>query len=352
MNTPALRTATMAALALPPVMEQGAPDWVHLLPAREGAIRTFDGRGPYRLADAEAVIAASLEDTRGIPIDENHATDLAAPKGGMSPARGWIIGLEAREDGIWGEVEWTAAGRALVEDRSYRGLSPVFRHDQHGEISRLLRASLTNVPNLRGLTALHSEQDLPMTDMEKIAEALGLTAAASADEALAAIASMKGEGEAPALQSAMTVLGTALGVEADVDQVVAAAIAAKAGADGTVALQAQVSSLTAERDGLKAEKARTASEAYVDAEMAKGRVGLNATTRDTFVTLHMEQSVQAQKIVEGLSIVGPGATKLERKGEVAGGSVALNAEQLGAAKVLGISPEDYAKTLAAEKAIA
>jgi phage I-like protein len=36
----------------------GAPEWVHLVPA--GRFSGVDGRGPYTLADPAAVIAASL----------------------------------------------------------------------------------------------------------------------------------------------------------------------------------------------------------------------------------------------------------------------------------------------------
>ena len=47
MTTPPnpLTLAMAAAMDLPD--EAAAPDWVHLLPAAQGSIRTFDGRGPY-----------------------------------------------------------------------------------------------------------------------------------------------------------------------------------------------------------------------------------------------------------------------------------------------------------------
>jgi phage I-like protein len=83
------------------------PEWVHLRPTAKGAILTFDGRGPYTVLSAEEVIANSLRDPRGIPIDENHSTNLAAPEGREAPVRGWVAQMEARADGIWGRVEWT-----------------------------------------------------------------------------------------------------------------------------------------------------------------------------------------------------------------------------------------------------
>jgi phage I-like protein len=135
----------------------GAHEWIHLLPA--GLVSTNDGRGPYKVPNAQQLATTSLLASQGrLPIDESHATDLAAPNGQPAPARGWIVDLQARVDGLWGRVEWTKAGAQLLSDRAYRFISPVIRHTQDGTVTQLLRASLTNVPNLIGLTALNQEQ--------------------------------------------------------------------------------------------------------------------------------------------------------------------------------------------------
>lgn len=131
------------------------PEWVHLLPA--GPIRTLDGRGPYRVASMQA-IARMLPAGSKLPIDENHATDKGGKALGMpAPARGWIVALQARDSGLWGKVEWTGEGRRLMLDRAYCGISPVILHSKAGQVMQVLRASLTNTPNLQGLTALHSQ---------------------------------------------------------------------------------------------------------------------------------------------------------------------------------------------------
>lgn len=143
--------ALCSAVALPAA--SAVPEWVHLLPA--GDIRTNDGRGPYRVGNVKGLIAASLAFGK-LVLDENHATDLAAPKGEAAPARGWIIDLQQRPDGIWGRVQWTAAGRQIMADQAYRGISPVIQHMQDGTITAILRASLTNTPNFAGLVTLHS----------------------------------------------------------------------------------------------------------------------------------------------------------------------------------------------------
>ena len=122
-----------------------APEWIQLLPA--GTFRGVDGRGPYRVAAPQAVIEASLSAGK-LPIDENHATEHAAKTGAASPARGWIVGMEARPDGVWGRVEWNPTGVQLMAEKAYRGISPVFYHLPNGNVLRIASAALTNKPNL------------------------------------------------------------------------------------------------------------------------------------------------------------------------------------------------------------
>lgn len=153
----------------------GAPEWVHLLPA--GEVRTNDGRGPYRTGDLAALAAHSMKSAGGkLVLDENHSTDLAAPHGRSAPARAWIVELQQRGDGVWGRVRWTPSGRQLVEAGEYRGISPVIAHRKDGTVTAILRASLTNTPNLSGLTSLHSAIDDHREDSRKrVMAALGFS---------------------------------------------------------------------------------------------------------------------------------------------------------------------------------
>lgn len=344
-RTPDPQIALAAALDLPD--GEGAPDWVHLLPAGGSAIRTFDGRGPYRLTDPAAVIAASWpspdpRDAKGLLVDENHAQDKAAPLGMPSPARGRIVELQARADGIWGRINWTDAGRALVADHAYGGISPVFHHDMTGKVLRILRASLVNNPNLQGLAALNQETQVTFS-APKLAAAVGLKPEATEDEILAALPKPD-----TALQSAMAEIGTALGVDgANSVAVLAAVKATKAGTDSVAVLQGQVTALQSELTSLKETGKRSASEAYVDGEIARKRIGLNAATRDTYIALHMEQPDTAKKLIEAMPCLdASGANALP---PVKDGEIALNAEQRQAARVLGIPEADYLATLKSER---
>jgi len=138
-------------------LQQHAPEWIELLPA--GKFVGRDGRGPFQVSNAEAVIAATdaLRMEAGLPIDYDHATDFAAPSGRRAPAAGWIRAIEVRERALWGKVEWTTHGSAAVATHEYRYISPVFEYSQNGEVQRILRAALTNNPNLY-LTAISARE--------------------------------------------------------------------------------------------------------------------------------------------------------------------------------------------------
>ena len=161
----------------------GAPEWLHLVPA--GTFSGADGRGPFVVPDPAALIAATHG--RKLPIDENHAIDLVGAKGGASPARGWVVELQNRDDGIWGRVEWTDEGKRLVEGRAYGFLSPVFLHTRSKphRIARLERVALTNDPNITDLKSLHAKEEAKME--EELRQALGLDNKADASAIVEAV---------------------------------------------------------------------------------------------------------------------------------------------------------------------
>ena len=161
--------------------------WVHLVPA--GTFHGRDGRGPYKLDNAASVISESrkIAGARQMPIDYDHAIDLAAPQGGSAPAAGWVKGLQARTDGIWGLVDWTPRAAQQLSQREYRYISPVFMHTHDGTVTALQRASLTNNPNLDQLTALASMETKTMDALAIICKELGMPETASTEEILAKI---------------------------------------------------------------------------------------------------------------------------------------------------------------------
>ena len=195
------------------------PEWIELLPP--GEFEGRDGRGPFRLSNPERVIAATraLQMDAGLPIDYDHATDFGAPEGRPAPAAGWICDLENRGGALWGKVEWTAHGADAVAMREYRYISPVFEYAKSGEVVRLLRAALTNNPNLY-LTAISTKSAKPRSDergdtlragldnenmetfQSDLQNLLGLGAESTLDELLAAVRELAVKKQLPGEQAA------------------------------------------------------------------------------------------------------------------------------------------------------
>ncbi|WP_242415081.1 phage protease [Sphingomonas panni] len=285
----------------------GVPEWVHVLPT---TARTVDGRGPYRIDDAAALMSASLPVGGKLVLDECHATDLATPTGGAAPARGWIVALQSRDDGIWGRVEWTGTGRQMIEDRQYRGVSPVITHRKDGTVTGILRASLTNTPNLTGMVSLHHQTENDMDLRQALAELLKLGGDADDAAILAAIRTKMGDGgdaAAVALQSALKPIALAAGLAEDADAAaVLAGVQQLAGGDDNVtALQSEIVGLTGKIAALETEGKRTAATAFVDAAIAAGRVGVRAA-RDEYIALQMAEPARAGKLIAAMPIVAPG----------------------------------------------
>lgn len=311
MTRPASSLALCAAL--PVEAGEDAPEWVHLLPA--GAVTTNDGRGPYTVASMAALAEASLKPGQKLVLDECHSSDLAWKVSGSAPARGWIVALEARDDGLWGRVEWTPTGRQLMAEKAYAGISPVIHHDKYNRVHLLLRASLTNTPNLQGLTALHSE-DNTMDWKAMLIELLGLDSAA--DDA-AIEGALKNKMAQPALQS--------------VDLLTHPTV---------VALQSEITNLTTKLNSVTEDQSRKDATAFVDAAIAEGRAGLKPV-RDEYIALHMRDAGQAKKLIEAMPKLS--GTVLDGGDPPAAKDGALTAEDRQVMALFNISEEEYRASL-------
>ncbi len=191
-------TATTFALntELRPLLEaiaaqKAAPLWVELIPAGK-AVAGRDGR-EWLNANPKQIVDAFAKNAAYLPIDLEHSTEHKAPKGEPAPAVGWLKALQAREGGaIWGLVEWTDEGRALLEAKAYKYLSPVFSFNTaNKQITQLYSAGLTNQPNLH-LTALNQRinnfiGEEAMSVSPAICTALGLPAQATEEQTVSAI---------------------------------------------------------------------------------------------------------------------------------------------------------------------
>jgi phage I-like protein len=312
-NLPAMTEITAHLFqALDPAADS-APGWVHLLPA--GTFSGADGRGPFDAGDLAALIAASMAAGQ-LPIDENHATDLAGKQGQPAPARGWITAMEARDDGVWGRVEWTASGQALLADKAYRGISPVFLATKDGgQVTRILRAALTNDPNLP-LKTLHTRsQDM---DLSAFRTALKLPEAADGAAILAAVTAlhMRSTETDAALARLAKAAGAPDGADADALMTHLQAQAAKiAGAGDAAKLADTVVQLQTQLDTLKSAQAKAEAVRVIDAAITAGKP--IKALRDHYIARHQADPAGVAKELEAMPSLHEGGVKAPARGREA-----------------------------------
>lgn len=323
-----------------------APEWVQLVPA--GTFTGVDGRGPYHLRDPQAVIATSLHHFGGrLPIDENHAIDLKAPKGEPSPARGWIVELQEREGSIWGRVEWTEEGARLVAGKAYRGISPCIYRNAAGDIVAVGRASLVNQPNLRQLATLH-HQDHNMDLIAQLRAALGLGADASEADVLAAVAANKTVVDTHSASIKTIAKAAGLSDTLAADGIAAELQSRQSGTDQAAAqLRQTVVDLQSQLTTLQSTSAKKDATRFVDDAIAAGRAGV-FPLRDHYIEQHMKDPARVEKEIGALPILNGRQTRPPAS-DLADPVAALSDDQLKVCELMGVDPAEFAKTAKTQK---
>lgn len=262
-----LISSLLFALDAPPA-DRAVPQRIRVIPA--GEFRSVDGRGPWHVDDAALVIANSFARMTRLPVDENHSTQIAAKEGGAGPARGWIVKLTAEDDGIWAEVEWTEAGRALISDGAYAFLSPVMAHTAAGRVLALRSVALTNQPAVPELSLLTASNEDDIVDLKALRAALGL--AESADEAAILAAATNARIVATAHQAELTRIATAAGLQAGVSaDVLVTTLTARAAAGDPADLARRVVELETSLTAVTKQQLLKDATALVDAALADGK---------------------------------------------------------------------------------
>jgi phage I-like protein len=320
------------------------PSSVELIPAGS-LIQGRDGR-KWKNSRPREVALNSMARLPKLVIDENHATDLAAPKGGSSPAMGWMTNLRTGEGGsIWADVSWTKRGEQAVLNREYSFISPVFLHDGQGEITTVLRAALTNSPNLQ-LPALNSEkkpelinEEIPMN--KELCAALGLGETATGAEILAAVQALQS-------RAALNAAGEPRGKSAQTDtsRVDLAAYAPRADLN---ALEARALAAENQLAELNAAGLKKDAEAAVD-EAIKNRKIAPANREEYLAFCATKEGLEKMKNIFSKSpaIIGT-ETQAPEGSPPEGGAAALNAEELGLAKAMGYTAEEFQKIKGGKK---
>ena len=364
-------------LELPP---GAAPEWVQLMPA--GDLSARDGRR-WKLTDAAAVVEASRSraGATDLVFDYGHQTDYARENGQPAPAAGWIRELQARADGIWGRVEWTERAAASIKAREFRYVSPTFQHTKAGVVTEVLRAALTNNPALdlpalaqrtkndddpNGGGTMHEQlkrilaklglkpdsepttaeadaalariDPAPPIDMAALATALGLAAASSAADVLAAAKKRGGE------------LAKALGLAetATADEVLAAAKAARTStaSDNPTAYvpRAEFDRVASQLNELQTSRADEQATAAVDGAIKDGKL---APAQRDWGLASAKKDLDAFKsyVASAPVIVTPATAAPAPAGDP---EAALTGEELSVCRSMGLSEDAFKAARAAD----
>ncbi|MDR0710152.1 MAG: phage protease, partial [Spirochaetaceae bacterium] len=229
----------------------------------------------------------------------------------------------------WADVEWTEKGRDALNKKEYRYISPVFYSDEQGEINCILRAALTNTPNLQ-LPALNSEQPKNITTedfMDKeLCAALGLAETATVNDALAVIEKLK-----TAQNAAQSIDLTAYAPRVELNTALERAVSA----------EKQVADLNAAQ--LKKE-----AEAAVDEAVKAGKIP--PALKDTYINMCATQAglEQFKDIAAKTPAIIDGKPQAPA-GTPPASEVSLNAEDAAFAKAAGYSVDEWKKIREAGK---
>lgn len=315
---------------------------VKLLPI--GKIVLRDGRGPYMIRDkahAEQIVAATRAflGSADFNFDYDHQVAFAAKPGvgGTAVAAGWVkpADLTVQDDGIYADVDWTAAATQKLVAREYRYLSPLFMAAKSGEVLRLTNAALVNIGaiDLPAIAAGFSNDGDTM-DLTAIAAALGLPATATVEDIAAAATAVKAKADAPSTSTIAVAAG--LAADATVEQIAASVTSLKAGQVDMSAyvpltvvqpMQAQLKQLNSDR--LKKQVGDLVAAGVVVPEKEQA-------TLDWFE----KDEVAASAFFKDMpAIVQPGALLDGRKPSAK--FTTLSADEIAACEMTGTSHEDF-----------
>ena len=370
-----------ALLATSFALSSAAVGEAQLLPSGKFAAR--DGRpGPgkkWEVSHAQGLkLAAAINAVAAqtpIVIDYEHQTLRADANGKPAPAAGWIHSAQWRDgQGLFAQVEWTAAAKASIAAGEYRYISPVIvSDDETGEVTGVLLAALVNHPALLGMEAVATEvmaqlatrfppsatpphvtaqQEPPAMSTLLAALIAGLGLAAGADDAavIAAVTALKAKADTPPPKAALpAALSTALGLQADADEVAAlsAVTTLKAGSSTTTQL---VASLQGEVNALKAENGSRALTELLNRAVKEEKIA--PASREQYAAIGRNDLAALTALIAALPAIPglSGQSGGRDRGPAQQIDALSGAEALRVAAQMGVSPDAWNKHLAAKKA--
>lgn len=367
-----MRILTALLAATLPLATNGL---VQLLPAGQFAAR--DGRPgagkKWKITDAQgATLAASLNAITAqtpVVIDYEHQTLHAPANGQPAPAAGWIKRAEWRAgQGLFADVEWTAAAKAAIQAGEYRYISPVITYSADGTVQGVAMAALTNYPALLGMdAALAHLSALTITPTETPAmnplllallTAMCLPATTLEVDALSAVSALKAEFERlkakadAALQAPLpAALTAALGLAAGADETAALAALTKlkAGTGIDTATLTLITDLQGQLAALRTQVNADTLTTTVDGAIKLGKFA--PASRAALLALGARDMAALTAIVEASpaipGLAGQSAAAGAAAADAGASTAALTGQQADIAAKLGLDPKAYAAQIRA-----
>lgn len=340
---------------------------IQLFPA--GEFRTKDGRPTdvsswFIDAELAAAIIANFEvRANRTVIDFEHQTLLTAQNGQPAPASGWFSKLEWRESGLFAvDVEWTERASTMIASGEYKYISPVFAYDKEtGAIKSVLNAALTNNPALDGMDAVAATQfhqlinqsdkeRLSMNELlEQLRWMLNLAVTATQEEVVAelqkAIDQIKAANPAAAASADFSIMSLLLNQK---EQIVALTASAANPDPSQFVSVATMKTLQHEVTALRTANLERDVNEVVVASLASGKL---LPTQEDWARKHgIENLVSLKQYIDSAQpIAALTNTQTDGKPPAGDGTTTLDAGQIAICTSMGVSQEDYAKTLQAER---
>lgn len=328
------------------------PKWILLLPV--GRVELVDRPDPLQVDPESLAAIVRAFRSRGVDlvIDYEHQS----LQGRQAPAAGWIKDLEARNDGLWARVEWTAQAREYLHNREYRYFSPVLQLDPESRKPvALMQVGLTNVPAIKRLPPLVAKWEAGSPG--------GRTAVALKQEKAGTPADTQaqspGTGKAGAELRSFLELGPEVEDQAvgarvlEFCQGLAASLGLPAGATVSQALQGveslkqevqRLAAVEAELNGLKSSQAAESTARAVNEALKAGKI---IPAQKEWALEYYRQDPQAfETFVARAPQVAPIGRELKLLQEDGRGPGHLVPEELSLCKSLNLAPERYLKAKA------
>jgi phage I-like protein len=355
MSNRLLLAASAVSLDPSSVAEDGT-SWIQLFTPGRNAAR--DGR-IFEVGDQasmQAIVAATAARAGATDpvVDYDHQSIFGAVPGvgGRAAASGWMKAIEARPDGIWARVEWTAAAAAAIRAREYRYVSPTFLHTKAGDVRVIVNAALTNTPafDLAEATAAAFIADLTQDNgetMKTVAKALGLAEDAAEDKILAAVTTLIQEtaSQKTLLASVASAAGQA---DATGDALVAAVQAATVPNPAKYVPLEMLTTANARIAELTATATAERVAGVVEAAIAAGKV--TPAQKDWALGFAKADPAAFEAWAKAApTIVAPGGKPGGGKPPPAAGAGDLGETDLAVCTALGIAPDTFKKTREAEE---